>query len=70
MASSVKAAYFHEGPVYLRFGRLAVPVINDYPDYCFEVGKGVKLREGSDVTVIATGLCVSHALEAAERLAA
>ncbi len=68
--AAVKAAYFHEGPVYLRFGRLAVPVINDYPDYCFEVGKGVKLREGSDVTVIATGLCVSHALEAAERLAA
>ena len=68
--AAVKAAYFHEGPVYLRFGRLAVPVINDHPDYCFEVGKGVKLREGSDVTVIATGLCVSHALEAAERLAA
>ena len=68
--AAVKAAYFHEGPVYLRFGRLAVPVINDYPDYCFEVGKGVKLREGSDVTVIATGLCVSHALEAAEMLAA
>ena len=68
--AAVKAAYFHEGPVYLRFGRLAVLVINDYPDYCFEVGKGVKLREGSDVTVIATGLCVSHALEAAERLAA
>lgn len=68
--AAVKAAYFHEGPVYLRFGRLAVPVINDYPDYCFEVGKGVKLREGSDVTVIPTGLCVSHALEAAERLAA
>ena len=64
--AAVKAAYFHEGPVYLRFGRLAVPVINDHPDYCFEVGKGVKLREGSDVT----GLCVSHALEAAERLAA
>lgn len=68
--AAVKAAYFHEGPVYLRFGRLAVPVMNDSPDYCFEIGKGVKLREGSDVTVIATGLCVSHALEAAERLAA
>lgn len=67
--AAVKAAYEHEGPVYLRFGRLAVPVINDNPDYKFELGKGVTLREGTDVTVIATGLCVNSALEAAEMLA-
>ncbi len=67
--AAVEAAYLHNGPVYLRFGRLAVPVINDRPDYHFEIGKGIELRKGTDVTVIATGLCVSHALEAAERLA-
>ena len=66
----VKAAYEYNGPVYLRFGRLAVPVINDRPDYKFELGKGVVLREGKDVTIVATGLCVSSALEAAEKLAA
>lgn len=66
----VKAAYEYNGPVYLRFGRLAVPVINDRPDYKFELGKGVVLREGKDVTIVATGLCVSYALEAAEKLAA
>ena len=66
----VKAAYEYNGPVYLRFGRLAVPVINDRPDYKFEIGKGVVLREGTDVTIVATGLCVSSALEAAEKLAA
>ena len=66
----VKAAYEYNGPVYLRFGRLAVPVINDRPDYKFEFGKGVVLREGKDVTIVATGLCVSSALEAAEKLAA
>ena len=64
----VKAAYEYNGPVYLRFGRLAVPVINDRPDYKFELGKGVVLREGKDVTIVATGLCVSSALEAAEKL--
>ncbi|MDD6614548.1 MAG: transketolase family protein [Lachnospiraceae bacterium] len=68
--AAVEAAYEYEGPVYLRFGRLAVPVINDNPDYKFEIGKGVVLREGTDVTIIATGLCVSGALEAAEKLAA
>lgn len=68
--AAVKAAYEHEGPVYLRFGRLAVPVINDRPDYKFEIGKGVELRDGKDCTIIATGLCVSEALEAAEKLAA
>ena len=67
--AAVKAAYEIDGPVYLRFGRLAVPVINDRPDYKFEVGKGVVLREGKDVAIIATGLCVNSALEAAEKLA-
>ena len=66
----VKAAYKHEGPVYLRFGRLAVPVINDREDYKFELGKGVVLREGKDITLIATGLPVAETLEAAEKLAA
>ena len=60
--AAVKAAYEHDGPVYMRFGRLAVPVINDNPDYKFEIGKGVTLREGSDVAIIATGLCVSESL--------
>lgn len=68
--AAVKAAYEHQGPVYLRFGRLAVPVINDREDYKFELGKGVVLREGKDLTMIATGLCVSETLEAAEKLAA
>ena len=68
--AAVEAAYEHQGPVYMRFGRLAVPVINDRPDYKFEIGKGVTLREGKDVTIIATGLPVSNCLEAAEKLAA
>ncbi|MBQ0000863.1 MAG: transketolase family protein [Clostridiales bacterium] len=68
--AAVKAAYEMDGPVYLRFGRLAVPVINDNPDYKFEIGKGVTLKEGTDVAIIATGLCVNSALEAAEKLAA
>lgn len=68
--AAVKAAYEHEGPVYLRFGRLAAPVINDRADYKFEIGKGVTLRDGKDLTLVATGLCVSAALEAAEKLAA
>lgn len=68
--AAVRAAYEHEGPVYMRFGRLAVPVINDRPDYKFELGKGVVLREGKDVTIIATGLPVNNCLEAAEKLAA
>ena len=54
----------------MRFGRLAVPVINDPATYKFEVGKGVTLREGNDITIIATGLCVGEALGAAEKLAA
>jgi transketolase len=68
--AAVKAAYEHEGPVYLRFGRLAVPVINDVPDYKFEIGKGRVLREGTDVTIFATGLEVSESLEAAKLLEA
>lgn len=68
--AAVRAAIEHEGPVYLRFGRLAVPVINDRPDYKFELGKGVVLREGKDVTIIATGLPVSECLAAADKLAA
>jgi len=66
----VKAAIEHQGPVYMRFGRAAVPVINDNPDYKFEIGKGVVLKEGTDVTIVATGLMVSSALEAAQMLAA
>ena len=68
--AAVKAAYEHVGPVYLRFGRLAVPVINDNADYKFEIGKAITLREGTDVTIIATGLEVSESLAAAEKLAA
>lgn len=65
---AVKAAYKYKGPVYLRFGRLPVPVINEEATYKFEIGKGVLLKEGTDLTIIATGLCVSSALEAAEKL--
>ena len=67
--AAVRAAYEYEGPVYLRFGRLAVPVINDEATYKFELGKGVVLKEGKDVT-IATGLCVNEAVEAEKLLAA
>lgn len=66
----VKAAYEHKGPVYMRFGRLAVPVINDNPDYKFELGKGVTLKEGNDITIVATGLEVYQALDAAKLLEA
>lgn len=68
--AAVRAAYEIDGPVYLRFGRLAVPVINDDDDYKFELGKGVLLKDGSDITIISTGLCVSEALLAADMLAA
>ena len=68
--AAVEAAYEHDGPVYMRFGRAAVPVINDTPDYKFEIGKGITLREGKDVALIATGLLVAPAMEAAEMLAA
>ncbi|HBI85456.1 MAG TPA: transketolase [Ruminococcus sp.] len=68
--AAVAAVMEHDGPCYLRFGRLAVPVINDPATYKFELGKGVQLRDGSDVTVVATGLMVNEALIAAETLAA
>jgi len=68
--AAVKVAYEMEGPVYLRFGRLAVPVINDRDDYKFEIGKGVVLKEGTDLTLIATGLEVAESLAAAEKLEA
>lgn len=64
---AVKAALELDGPVYMRFGRLAVPVIFG-DDYSFEIGKGVQLKDGSDVTVIATGLMVNEALGAYELL--
>ncbi len=66
----VRAAVEHDGPVYLRFGRSAVPVINDTPDYKFEIGKGTVLREGKDITIVATGLCVDSAITAAKLLEA
>ena len=66
----VRAAYETDGPVYMRFGRLAAPVINDRQDYKFELGRGVLMREGSDVTIVACGLMVAAALEAAETLTA
>jgi len=68
--AAVRAAIEYEGPVYLRFGRAAVPVINDKPDYKFEIGKGTVVRPGKDVTIIATGICVDSAIGAAEMLAA
>ena len=68
--AAVKAAYEHVGPVYLRFGRLAVPVFNDEATYKFEIGKGIVLKEGTDVTIFATGLCVNETIEAEKMLAA
>ena len=65
---AVRAAYETDGPFYLRFGRLAVPVINDRPDYHFELGKGSVVREGTDLALIACGLEVGEALQAAARL--
>ncbi len=67
--AAVRAAIEYEGPVYMRFGRAAVPVINDHPGYHFEIGKGTIVREGTDVTIVATGICVDSALGAAELLA-
>ena len=66
--AAVRAAYEYEGPVYMRFGRAAVPVINDKPDYKFEIGKGTILKEGTGVTIVATGICVDSALKAADLL--
>lgn len=67
--AAVRAALEFEGPVYMRFGRLAVPVFNDKDTYKFELGKGVQLRDGDDVTIIATGLMVNEALQASDKLA-
>ncbi len=68
--AAVRAAYAMEGPVYLRFGRLAVPVFHDEANYHFELGKGEQLTEGNDIAIIATGLMVNEARMAAEQLAA
>ena len=68
--AAVKAAYEYEGPVYLRFGRLALPIIHNESSCKFEIGKGEILRDGKDVTIVATGAMVSNSLEAAEKLAA
>lgn len=68
--AAVQAAYELCGPVYLRFGRLAVAEVNEREGYRFEIGKGVVLKEGTDVSIFATGLCVSASLEAAEKLEA
>ena len=68
--AAVRAAVEYEGPIYLRFGRLAVPVFNDPATYKFEIGKGITLKEGKDVTIIATGLEVNESLEAAKMLEA
>ena len=68
--AAVRAAYATDGPVYMRFGRLAVPVVNDPEGFEFEIGKGILIREGADVTIVACGLMVQAALEAAESLAA
>lgn len=67
--AAVRAAVEHDGPVYIRFGRAAVPVIHE-ADYKFQIGKGELVREGKDVTIVATGICVANAMEAAELLAA
>ena len=67
--AATRAAYEHDGPVYLRLARLATPVFNDPETYEFELGKGIVMREGSDVTIVACGLMVQAALEAAEKLA-
>lgn len=68
--AAVKAAYHYDGPVYLRFGRLATPVFHDADNYTFTIGKGEMLRDGTDLTIIATGLMVYEAVLAAEQLAA
>lgn len=68
--AAVRAAAEYEGPVYIRLGRAAVPVINDRPDYHFEWGKGIKIQDGNDVTLVATGTMVNSAMEAAKMLEA
>ncbi len=68
--AAIEAAIQYEGPVYMRFGRLAAPILNDPGTYKFELGKGITMREGNDITIVATGLMVSEAMQAAEMLAA
>ena len=67
--AAVKAAYEHNGPVYLRFGRLAVPVFHDEANFKFEIGKGEVIQDGTDVAIIANGLMVAEAIEAGKALA-
>ena len=67
--AAVEAAIQHQGPVYMRFGRLAAPILNDPATYKFELGKGITLRDGKDITIVATGLMVAEAVAAAETLA-
>ena len=66
----VFAAYEHDGPVYMRFGRSAVPVVHEDRDYHFEIGKGEVIKEGTDVSIIANGLMVAEAIEAGKALEA
>ncbi len=66
--AAVLAAIKYDGPVYLRFGRLAVPVVNDEETFEFEIGKGIQVREGTDVTIVSTGICTAEAIKAAEEL--
>ena len=68
--AAVEAAINYEGPVYMRFGRLAAPIFNDPATYKFEIGKGITLKDGKDITIVATGLMVYEAIQAAETLAA
>lgn len=68
--AAVEAAINYEGPVYMRFGRLAAPIFNDPATYKFEIGKGITLKDGKDITIVATGLMVYEAVKAAETLAA
>ena len=70
MKAAVRAAIEHKGPCYIRLGRLAVESINNNDDYHFELGKGILLREGTDITIVATGLMVSEAVKAAKALEA
>ena len=68
MKAATKAALEYQGPVYIRLGRLAVDSFNDPETYKFELGKGITLRDGADITVIATGLCVLESLKAVDEL--
>lgn len=70
MLAAVKAAAAYEGPVYIRLGRLAVESVHNNDDYTFELGKGITLRDGQDITVVATGLMVQEAVKAAQDLEA